>query len=77
MFDGKVSYWCGLCTCWNCTHLTKKEGDIPGHIHSYKASMSMLTSPKSDTVPVLTASDQIKQEDEKALGKNVSPSTQN
>eukprot|EP00957_Ditylum_brightwellii_P093437 7115861-Ditylum_brightwellii.AAC.1 len=76
MFDGKVSYWCGICTRWNYTHLTKKEGDTPGHVRGYKAPTSTLTSPKTDTVFVLTAADQIKQEDEKILGKNVSPSTQ-
>eukprot|EP00957_Ditylum_brightwellii_P106544 8129117-Ditylum_brightwellii.AAC.2 len=77
MIDGKVLYWCGICTHWNSTHLTKKEGNIPGHIRGYKASTSMLTSPKSETVPVLTALNQIMAEDEKAPGKNVSPGTQN
>eukprot|EP00957_Ditylum_brightwellii_P155806 11861334-Ditylum_brightwellii.AAC.1 len=77
MIDGKVSNWYGICTGWNYTHLTKKEGDIPGHVRGYKAPTSMITSPKSGTVSVLTAADQIKQEDEKTLGKNVPPSTQN
>eukprot|EP00957_Ditylum_brightwellii_P037946 2869721-Ditylum_brightwellii.AAC.1 len=77
MFDGKVSYWCGICTRWNYTHLTTKEGNIPGHICGYKASTNMLTSLKSETVPVLTALDQIKPEDDKAPGKNVPPGTQN
>eukprot|EP00957_Ditylum_brightwellii_P040178 3040252-Ditylum_brightwellii.AAC.1 len=77
MFDDKVLYWCGICTRWNCTHLTKKEGNIPEHVCGYKAHTSTLTSPKSDTVSVLTAVDQINQKDEKAPDKNVSPSTQN
>eukprot|EP00957_Ditylum_brightwellii_P184229 14032094-Ditylum_brightwellii.AAC.1 len=50
MIDNKVSYWCGICTHLNYTHLTKKEGDIPGYVHRYKAPTSTLTSPKSDTV---------------------------
>eukprot|EP00957_Ditylum_brightwellii_P171352 13044202-Ditylum_brightwellii.AAC.1 len=76
MIDGKVLYWCGICTCWDYTHLTKKEGNIPGHICSYKESTNIPTSPKSETVLVLTALDQIKLEDEKAPGKNVSPGIQ-
>eukprot|EP00957_Ditylum_brightwellii_P197149 15020896-Ditylum_brightwellii.AAC.1 len=70
MFDGKISYWCGICTCWNYTQLTKKEGDIPGHVCDYKVPTSTLTSPKTDTVLVLTVANQIKQEDKKILGKN-------
>eukprot|EP00957_Ditylum_brightwellii_P157278 11969577-Ditylum_brightwellii.AAC.1 len=70
MIDGKVLYWCGICTRCNYTHLTKKEGDIPGHVCRFKAPTSTLASPKSDTILVLAAADQIKQEDEKTLGKN-------
>eukprot|EP00957_Ditylum_brightwellii_P127741 9741636-Ditylum_brightwellii.AAC.1 len=77
MIDGKVSYWCGICTRWNYTQLTMKEGATPGHVCRYKAPTGTLTSPKSDTVSVLTVVDQIKQEDEKTLGKNIPTSTQN